>query len=268
MLSEGLTITRATIHPDFNERLEASNVMFYFGQLEPYALLIQSDLQNANIPIINLTTQAGVYRFQRYTTTFLNNVPITIESPYYESPLFENVDVYETDPILWLDPITMISMAGTLHEWLVTNFPEERSLFNRNYDQLELELARLDASYQELRFNDIAFVSVTPSFGNWQKAYGIKVYPLILSRYGVLPTASQLDVIKNRIRLDGVKYIALEPNLSEDMLALFTQVKEELELEVITLHNLSFLTEADIEANKNYFTIMYENLNTLEALDP
>lgn len=268
MLSEGITITRAQAHPEFSERLSQSNVVFYFGQLEPYVVLVQPELQASRLPLVNLTTQAGVYRFQRYTTTLVNGAQVTQESAYYEGAAFAHVDMYETDPILWLDPITMLSMAGTLRNWLVTNFPEERSLFNRNYEQLELELARLDASYQELRFRDIAFVSVTPSFGNWQRAYGIRVYPLMLSRFGVLPTEQQLQLMLSRIAQDGVRTIALEPNLTPDMMELFTRVRDELELDVIELHNLSFLTQADREANKNYLTIMYENLNALETINP
>jgi zinc transport system substrate-binding protein len=268
MLSQGITITRATLHPDFDERLSEANVIFYFGQLEPYTPLVQRDLQNSKAQIVNLTSQAGVYLFQRYDTTLVNNTLVVLESPYYASNLFNLVDMYDTDPVLWLDPITMISMAVTIRDWLISNFPEERTLFTRNFEQLEFELARLDASFQEMRFRDLAFVSVTPSFGNWQKAYGIKVYPLILSRFGVLPTSAQLEVIKNRIRADKVRYIAFEPNLSEDMQALYDEVRTELNLEVIQLHNLSFLTQKDIDENKNYLTIMYENLNALESIQP
>lgn len=268
MLSEGITITRATLHPEFDERLSEANVVFYFGQLEPYIPIIQRELQNSRTQVVNLTNQAGVYLFQRYETTLVNNTLVVLESPYYASNLFNMVDVYDTDPVLWLDPITMISMSVTIRDWLISNFPEERTLFTRNFEQLEFELARLDASFQELRFKDLSFVSVTPSFGNWQKAYGINIYPLILSRFGVLPTASQLDFIKTRIRAEGVRYIAYEPNLTEDMQALYDEVRTELGLEVIQLHNLSFLTPKDIEENKNYLTIMYENLNALEAMQP
>ena len=162
----------------------------------------------------------------------------------------------------------MISMAGTVKDWLVEKFPEERNLFNSNYELLKEELARMDADYQELWKQDISFVSVTPSFGNWQKAYGIQVYPLIISRFGVLPSSDQLSIIKERIKADGVKLIVHEPNLSEDMEALYQSIKTELELESIELHNLAFLSEKDMTDNKNYMTIMFENLNTLEGLKP
>lgn len=266
--SVGPTMTRAQIRIDYNDVLESTDVVFYFGKLEPYLSVYLNEFQNSNTQLIDLTSNAGVYRFQRYTVTSLADRQVTLEDKYYNTHLFDNVNMYDTDPMLWLDPITMISMAGTIKDWLIEKFPEERSLFNSNYEVLKQELAKLDADYQELWKQDISFVSVTPSFGNWQKAYGIQVYPLILSRFGVLPSGEQLEVIKERIKADGVKLIIHEPNLSADMEELFQSIKTELELESIELHSLSFLSEQDIIDNKNYMTIMFENLNTLEGLAP
>lgn len=266
--SEGQTITRAQIVADYKDKLETTDVVFYFGKLEPYFSVYLNEFQNSSTQLIDLTSNAGVYRFQRYTVTNVGDTQVTLEDKYYESNLFDNVNTYDTDPMLWLDPITMISMAGTIKDWLIEKFPEEKNLFTSNYDVLKQELARLDADYQELWRQDIGFVSVTPSFGNWQKAYGVQVYPLILSRYGVLPSVEQLTVIKEKIKADGVKLIVHEPNLTEDMEALYNAVKTELELESIELHSLSFLSELDVTNNKNYMTIMFENLNTLEGLAP
>lgn len=266
--SEGSTITRTQIRDDYKDVLETTDVVFHFGKLEPYLAVYLTEFQNSSAQLIDLTSNAGVYKFQRYTVTQVSDRQVTLENNYYNSNLFNNMNVYDKDPMLWLDPITMISMAGTVKDWLVEKFPEERNLFNTNYELLKQELARMDADYQELWKQDISFVSVTPSFGNWQKAYGIQVYPLILSRFGVLPSEEQLAVIKERIKADGVKLIVHEPNLSEDMEALFQSIKTELELESIELHTLAFLSEKDITDNKNYMTIMFENLNTLEGLKP
>lgn len=266
--SSGNTITRTQIREDYKELLETTDVVFHFGKLEPYLAVYLTEFQNSSAQLIDLTSNAGVYKFQRYTVTQVSDRQVTLEDSYYNSNLFNDINIYDKDPMLWLDPITMISMAGTVKDWLVEKFPEERNLFNSNYELLKEELARMDADYQELWKQDINFVSVTPSFGNWQKAYGIQVYPLILSRFGVLPTTEQLSVIKARIKADGIKLIVHEPNLSEDMEALYQSIKTELELESIELHNLAFLSENDITNNKNYMTIMFENLNTLEGLKP
>ena len=268
MYSKGQTMLRANIVDDYKEIMETTDVLFHFGKLEPYLTLYMNELQASSMQLVDLTNSAGVYEFARYTTTNLEMNRISFTSPYYVGEAFDMIDLYDTDPYLWLDPITMISMAGTIKDWLVQKFPEEKQFFISNYDLLKQELAFMDADYQELWKQDIAFVTVTPSFGNWQKAYGIRVYPLILSRYGALPTPSQLALIKERIKADEVKLIVHEPNLTEDMETLYNAIKTELELTSIELHTLTFLTEQDIRDNKDYKTIMFENLDVLEGLQP
>ena len=259
---------RTEIVDDYQARLETTDVLFHFGKLEPYLTLYLNELQSSSVQLVDLTNTAGVYEFARYTTTNLEMNRISYTNPYYSDEAFAKVDMYDTDPYLWLDPITMISMAGTIKDWLIEKYPEEKQFFTDNYDVLKQELAFMDADYQELWKQDIAFVTVTPSFGNWQKAYGVRVYPLILSRYGALPSATQLALIKERIKTDEVKLIVHEPNLSEDMEALYNEIKTELELTSIELHSLTFLTEQNLLDNKDYKTIMFENLDVLEGLQP
>ncbi|MBO7698647.1 MAG: zinc ABC transporter substrate-binding protein, partial [Erysipelotrichaceae bacterium] len=112
----------------------------------------------------------------------------------------------------------------------------------------------------------IKFVSMTGSFGCWQKDFGFQVYPVCLSKYGALPSDAQLEVIKNRIINDRVQYIAYEQNLPEDMLELFLQLESELGLKRITLHNISSLTATQIESGKDYLSLMYENLSVLDSI--
>lgn len=267
-LTANKIITRAQVVEDYQDQLENIDVVFEFGKLEPYLSVLGSEFLDQGVQMVDLTASASVYLFQRYHTTDLQGTTVTLESPYYEGSNFENIDVYQTDPYLWLDPITMISMAGSVKDWLVQYYPEEKQFFEDNYEELTLELAKMDADYQELWKQEIGFVSVTPSFGNWQKAFGIEVYPLILSRYGVLPTQKQLEFIKESIKAAGIQYIVHEPNLTEDMEALFQQVKTDLSLTSVEMHSLAFLTDSDLNSNKNYMTLMWENLDTLESMVP
>lgn len=267
-LSEGKTITRAQINPDYESLIDSLDVVFVFGNLEPYLSVYNEILQDEGVAMVDLSSSASVYAFKRYETSYISNTRVTLESAYYTGSIFEQIDTYQNDPYLWLDPITMISVAGSIRDWLVTYYPEEKASFESNYEALALELARMDADYQELWKQETAFVSVTPSFGNWQKSFGINVYPLILSRYGVIPSEEQLSIILKRIQDDEVQYIVHEPNLTEDMEALYQRVKDELNLETVEMHNIAFLTDNDIMANKNYITLMWENLSTLEGMLP
>ena len=214
----------------------------------------------------------AIYLFKRYTPVVTNNEVTYVESDYYDASLFEDVDVNAKDLYLWLDPIAMLSMAKDIRDWYIQKYPDNAKFYEDNCDKLENDLVQLDASYQALATKNlnenksIKFVSMTSSFGNWQKTYGIQVYPVILSKYGALPNNEQLECIKQRIIADSVQYIVYEPNMSDDMVELFNQLQEELNLTRVELSNLSSLTDSQKESGKDYISIMYENLQTLESM--
>ena len=54
--------------------------------------------------------------------------------------------------------------------------------------------------------------------------------------------------------------------MTEDMINLYNKVKADCGLTEVDLSNLSSLTEKEYNQNKDYLTIMYDNLNKLEAL--
>lgn len=267
-LSSGPIIQRATIRSDYQNLIDKATVVMTMGQLEPYLQIYLADIRKSRVDIVDLASTSVIYEFKRYTTAYVAGSEVTLESKYYEGMAFDRVDVYGKDPILWIDPIATTSMAKSIRDWLIANYPEEKILFEDNYLTLTSELARLDAEFQSLKTRKLTmkFVSITPSFGNWQKAYGVSVYPVILSRYGVIPSDEQMQIIKQRIIADGVQYIAFEPNLSEDLRELYNQLRDELNLTQINLHNLHTLTQNDIDGNKDYMTIMFENLSLLESI--
>lgn len=267
MLSQGETITQATAVDNFKTTLEKLDVFFQMGQLEPFISVHLDDIQKSNVKVVDLVGTSAVYAFKRYTKSIVGNTEVSVTGPYYEGSVFNTIDMYESDPNLWLDPITMTSMASTIKKWLISAYPEEKTFFETNYSALEVELANMDANYQTIRDKQISFVSITPSFGNWQKAYGMKVYPVVLSRYGGLPTAAQLAVIKAKIKDENVQYIIKDPLMSADMLALYETIKSDLGLDEIKIHSLAFLSQSDIEAKRDYMTIMYDNLAVLKSID-
>lgn len=257
---------------DFNEIINDSLYLFYISGLEPYYDAYSEDIKKSKVKTVDLSELNAIYKFQRYTMVYTSDGESYIESPYYDSHLFDNLDSYEYDLFLWLDPIGMLSMAQDIYEVLSSNYSEQASYFKENYDKLSDELIVLDAAYHELsnklkkQNQSIKFVSITPSFGSWQKSYGFNIYPVCLSKYGALPSAEQLAVIKERIVKDDVKYIAYEPNMSVEMISLFDSLVSELNLTRVNLSNISSLVESQASEGKDYFTLMYENLVVLENI--
>ena len=267
-ITENTMIQRAQIKSSFQDILKDSDALFYIGGLEPYMDLYVDDIRDTGVDMVDLATKSAIYKFERYTSTTIDGITAGTEGPYYEGEEFANLDTYDADPMLWMDPVAMTSMASDIRDYLVQKYPQYKDIFDENYDALELDLARLEADFQAIPDGkmNISFVSMTPSFGNWQKSYGIKVYPVTLSKYGALPTSDQLAAMKKRIKSDHVRDIAIEQNLSEDMEKLQQQLIDELALIPVNLNNLSSISSEDKKASKDYLTIMYDNLKALESI--
>ena len=87
-----------------------------------------------------------------------------------------------------------------------------------------------------------------------------------MSRYGVLPNEEQLDVIRTTLIEHGVKYMAIEENLPQDMVDLRLQLINELGLIPVALSNISSLSEDQQSLGKDYLSLMQENLAVLQSL--
>ena len=256
----------------FKELLDDSIVLFRIGGLEPYIDLYDEEIKESEVDVQDLSVLNALYDYKRYTPVIVNGKINYVEDNYYNGDVFNEIDTYDLDPFIWLSPIGMYSMAKDVKEYLCDNYFEESVYFTENYEKLADELIALDAAYNALSMQMISqnktikFVSMTGSFGCWQKDYGFQVYPICLSKYGALPSAEQLAIIKQRIKDDDVKYIAYEPNLPDEISALYNELEEELGLKRVTLHNISSLTMAQSESGKDYMSLMYENLNVLQNM--
>ena len=265
-------IQLASIVDNYREVLDDSIVLFRVGDLEPYMDIYDEDVKEIEVPVVDLSILNALYEYKRFTPVVVDGKINFVEGKYYESDIFDEVDTYDLDPFIWLSPIGMYSMANDVKEYLSKNYFEQSEFFNENYEKLADELIALDASYNALSLQlikenkTIKFVSMTGSFGCWQKDYGFQVYPVCLSKYGALPSSAQLEIIKQKIKDDNVEYIAYEPNMSNEMSALFKQLEEELDLKRVTLYNISSLTPSQVETGKDYMSLMYENLSILQNM--
>ena len=264
----------ANLRADYKEILSDSSVLFHIGNLEPYMDLCDGQIKELGIDLSagDLSVLNCLYEYKRYTPVVVDGKVSFVEGPYYEGDIFNEIDVYDLDPFIWLSPSGMYCMAKDVYEYLSNNYVEQSSFFAENYKQVADDLIALDASYQALASKlvkenkTIKFVSMTGSFGCWQKDFGFQVYPVCLSKYGAVPSAAQLEAIKARIVNDDVKFIAYEQNLPQEMMNLMVSLEEELGLKRITLHNISSLTSSQVESGKDYLSLMYENLSVLESI--
>ena len=262
----------AKLQDNYLDLLNDSMVLFRIGDLEPYMDVYNNKIKETDVKTIDLSVLNALYKYKRYVPINVEGKINYVETDYYDDPSFSSIDMYDLDPFIWLSPIGMYSMAKDINDYLTSNYVEQSEFFNENYEVLCDELIALDAAYNALSMQlvkqnkSIKFVSVSGSFGCWQKDYGFQVYPLCLSKYGALPNEKQLEIIKQKIKADGVEWIAYEPNMSDDMIMIFNEIESELGLKRVTLYNISSLTASQVDAGKDYMSMMYENLNILQNM--
>lgn len=271
-IQDNTLVQCSQIVQNYKEILSDSSVLFHVGDLEPYLYAYDEDVDEIGVDTQDLSVLNALYDFKRYSLVYVDGKQNFVETDYYEGDEFASVDMYDLDLNIWLSPTGMRSMAIDVKGYLASNYVEQSSYFEDNFNVLYDELIVLDAAYNalatKLNANNktIKFVSMTPSFGCWQKDYGFQVYPVCLSKYGTLPTGEQLAKIKEKIVNDDVKYIAYEPNMTSEMSDLMIQLEEELGLKRISLNNISSITDSQVQNGKDYLSLMYENLSTLESI--
>ncbi|MFV0381394.1 MAG: metal ABC transporter substrate-binding protein [Breznakia sp.] len=267
-ISNNDTIQIAKPNEDFEKQLENAQTLIYISGMEPYFDVYADNIRSKNISYMDIASKLYLYPFGRYTNKPFADDDKPTQEMYYQGDVFDAINVYKKDPAFWMDPMTMLSAAEVVRDFLVYLYPEYTDDFTVNFDELELELTRLDADYQLLEetAQNIAIASMSANFGYYQTAFGIQVYPVSISKYGALPNEMQLAIIKQKMMDENVRYIANEENLNEGMEQLYQELIEELGLIPVTLSNVSSLSDAQRKKNKDYLTIMYENLTVLEGL--
>jgi len=263
-LSEDKYIQTTDICSNYDEILKETDVLIYISELEPYMNEYAEKMHSYHIDIIDLASLSSLCDFKRYYTITVDGQKYEKETDYYESDLFDASLSYIRDPFIWLEPIASSSMALTIKEYLCSKYPENTLVYENNFKSLQSKLVRLDIEYQSLKNKNVKMVSIAPTFGVWQKSYGVTVYPVITNKNGDIPTDEQLAYIVNIIKTNKIKYIVNDPTLPDNMQELYQKVVTTCKLTPITLSSLSILCDEDKELNKDYMTIMYENLTALE----
>ena len=269
-IDSGHAIQSAQAAKNYKELIQKGDVIFYINDLQPYWELIKDDLTKAEIKMIDLSEFTSLYPFKRYTKLSGGGSSVAVvEGEYYDGITEYTTDMYQQDPVLWVDPKTMTSMASTMKDWLVETYPDDKAIFETNFERMKVDLVRLQADYSLIKQTQtpIQLVTMSPSFGNWQQSFDISIFPVVMSKYGVLPTEDELTIIRERIINEGVEYIVLEEGMDAVTTALYTQLKTELDLKEIKLSTLYNMSRSDQASNVNYITKMYQNLETLEAID-
>lgn len=167
------------------------------------------------------------------------------------------------DPHIWFDPERMITLSEIVKDELNELFPEEHELIANNFHQLTEELVELDNQFQrrlQVKENPSIIVSHA-AYGYWEHKYNIKQIPISGMSSTDEPSQKALAHLVEIANEQNIEYVLFEKTTSN---RLATIVQEEIDANALYIHNLETLLPEDIKQNKDYFSLMRENLNTID----
>lgn len=169
----------------------------------------------------------------------------------------------DVDPHVWIDPIYAKDLAEAIKNELADMLPEHESEFEENYRELASKLDQLNEKFINLAENTTTgkIVVSHAAYGYWEKRYGIEQMSISGLASSSEPTQKELKQIISEAKKHNIKYVFFEQNVNS---RLVETVQEEMNAQALQLHNLSVLTDEDIKNERNYFSIMEDNLKALE----
>jgi zinc transport system substrate-binding protein len=159
------------------------------------------------------------------------------------------------DPHVWLDPVRFADVAEGIGAELGFGGPA---------GQLASRLRALDGKYREglADCDRRELVTAHDAFGYLAARYGLEVIPIMGLSPEAEPTPRDLEEIVSLVEQRDVTTVFVEPLLSREV---GETVAREAGVETAVLDPLEGLTEEQLAAGENYFSVMEANLEALRA---
>ena len=161
---------------------------------------------------------------------------------------------------LWLDPSNMLMMALNIKTGLVEYITNSYLIddITSNYQDLKVELSELDAEYK-LSFENAKTntLVVTNSALGFLEKYGLNI--IVLNDNTLERTYND---VANLVKNNEIKYLYI---FNENEINERTQkFIDDTGITIIKLYRLDYITDEQRSSDKNYMTIMNENLDLLK----
>ncbi|MFB6467575.1 metal ABC transporter solute-binding protein, Zn/Mn family [Cytobacillus sp. Hz8] len=169
----------------------------------------------------------------------------------------------DINPHVWLDPVYSKDMVAIIEKELIKAMPEHKKEFTANSQKLTAELDQLNTKFEKVISHSAhkEIIVSHAAFGYWEQRYHIKQISISGLSTSNEPTQKELKSIIVTAKKEKLKYIFFEQNVSSKLTKI---VEKEIGAKPLTLHNLAVRTDKDIKQNRDYMSIMEDNLAALK----
>ena len=163
------------------------------------------------------------------------------------------------DPHVWLDPKNAYAQLETITAALSEADPDNAEYYSQNLAAAKEKTDELDTAYRDAvsGFGSNIIITSHEAYANLCSAYGLEQMGINGVDNSEDPTPARMAEIENFIKENNVKYIFTEP-LSTSKIV--DTISADTGCGVLTLDPF----EGNAEG-KDYFTVMYENLDALKT---
>ena len=163
---------------------------------------------------------------------------------------------------LWLNPSNFLMLTQNIRNGLkeYINNHYLKTEINEQYNDLKVKISELDAELKLMSESaDDTTIVIASDMFNFLDKYDFNV--ISIEENDNLTEKKIIDV-ENLILNGTVEYIFLPDSMQES--ETIKRIKADTNVEVISLHTISNLTEDQVNAKKDYISLMNENIEALK----
>jgi zinc transport system substrate-binding protein len=237
--------------------------LFYVGANYDYYIDYQIDsiFANKDVELVKVELE----------TDYIEFIPgILHEHDHEEEHVTLNESALGTDPHFWISPLKVLAVSYLIYDKLVEAYPENEELMETNFTNLQNKLQTLHEDFEEgIGGLTKPVMTSTNLYGYLHHDYDLEFLPISPGYHEETDqfTTSQKEEIVNEALYHDIRYLIYEKYTTSPFSnAVFSELellgKDPVKVE---FHILQSIKDEDVDAGKNYITVMYENLELLKA---
>lgn len=253
-------------------KIEKADVLIYNGAgMESWVEKVLSSIRNEELEVVEaskgITLLEGDHDHEEGHEDEVREDEDHEDENDHKNEEGHNHDDLEYDPHIWLNPLFAKKQMEAIKNAFVKADPSNKDYYEKNYNDNAKKLDDLDKEYKETlsKYTKKDIVVAHKAFGYLCEAYGLRQVAIEGLNAESEPTPARMAEIVRFARENNVKVIFFEELLSSKVA---NTIASEIGAQTEVLNPLEGLTEEDIAAGKEYFSVMKENLEALKkALD-
>ena len=238
-------------------KISESDLFIYTGKsMEPWAEDIIDSIKEYDVKIVDTSKNIDMINQEE----FMKNYSL-LDEKAEESHEHE---LNQEDGHIWMNPKNALIMIDTILEEIIKIDSENKEFYEKNALEYKNKILELDEEIEKtLKENNITTLVFGGefSYSYFCERYGLKV----VSCYTACgehqdPSITRVREVIDYIKENNIKNIYYE-ELSEGQIS--QMISEETEAKAKVFNTVHNVTTQEIEENKDYVTIMRDNLNKI-----